>query len=337
MDVLILGGTGFLGRHLVEATLGSDHRVTLFNRGIKAPGLFPEVETIEGDREVDLSALSGRRWDAAIDTCGYVPRVVRASAKTLADAVDHYTFVSSISVYSDAIAPGANEDAPVRELPDPTVEEVKGETYGGLKALCERAVEEEMPGRVLSVRPGLISGPHDPTERFTYWPRRIAAGGEVLAPDRPERGVQFIDVRDLAAWIIEMAAERRTGTFNATGPDYKLEMGQLLEACKAVGVDAELIWVSEDFLEEHGVEPFAELPLWVPREYAGLLDVDCGKAIEAGLTFRSLSQTIEDVLEWDRARAVGMEPAAGLTPEREQELLRAWRGVTLKNAGCEMR
>jgi 2'-hydroxyisoflavone reductase len=329
MDVLILGGTGFLGRHLVEAALGSGHRVTLFNRGIKAPDLFPQVETIEGDREVDLSALSGRRWDATIDTCGYVPRVVRAFAKTLADAVDHYTFVSSISVYPDDIVPGANEESPVQELPNPRVEEVTGATYGGLKALCERAVEEEMPRRVLSVRPGLISGPHDPTDRFTYWPRRIAAGGKVLAPDRPERGVQFIDVRDLAAWIIEMAAERRTGTFNATGPDYKLEMGQLLEACKVVGVEAELIWVSEDFLEEHGVEPFTELPLWVPRKYDGLLDADCGKAIEAGLTFRSLSETIEDVLDWDRARPVGTELVAGLTPEREQELLRAWRGVTL--------
>jgi 2'-hydroxyisoflavone reductase len=329
MDVLILGGTGFLGRHLVEAALGSGHRVTLFNRGIKAPDLFPQVETIEGDREVDLSALSGRRWDATIDTCGYVPRVVRASAKTLANAVDHYTFVSSISFYPDDIVPGADEESPVQELPDPTVEEVTGETYGGLKALCERAVEEEMPRRVLSVRPGLISGPYDPTDRFTYWPRRIAAGGEVLAPDRPERGVQFIDVRDLAAWIIEMAAERRTGTFNATGPDYKLEMGQLLEACKALSVDAELIWVSEDFLEEHGVELFTELPLWVPRKYAGLLDADCGKAIEAGLTFRSLSETIEDVLDSDRARPVGTELVAGLKPEREQEMLRAWRGVTL--------
>ena len=329
MDVLTLGGTGFLGRHLVEAALGRGHRVTLFNRGIKAPELFPEVETIEGDREADLSSLSGRRWDAAIDTCGYVPRVVRASAKTLADAVDHYTFVSSISVYQDGIVPGADEESPVQELPDPTVEEITGETYGGLKALCERVVEEEMPGRVFNVRPGLVSGPYDPTDRFTYWPRRIDAGGEVLAPDHPERVVQFIDVRDLAAWIIEMAAEMRTGTFNTTGPDYKLEMGQLLEACKAVGGNAELVWVSEDFLEEHGVEPFTELPLWVPREDAALLDVDCGKAIEAGLTFRSLSETIEDVLEWDRARPLGTEPAAGLTPEREQELLRAWRGVTL--------
>ena len=185
MDLLILGGTRFLGRHLVEAALGDGHRVTLFNRGLSNPDLFPEVETINGDRDGDISVLQGRCWDAAIDTCGYVPRVVRASAGLLADAVDHYTFVSSISVYSDAIGPGADEDAPVEELEDPGVEEVTGETYGGLKALCERAAEEEMPGRVLNVRPGLISGPHDPTDRITYWPRRVAAGGEVLAPDRP--------------------------------------------------------------------------------------------------------------------------------------------------------
>ena len=329
MYLLILGGTGFLGRHLVEAALGGGHRVTLFNRGLRNPELFPEVETIRGDRDGDLSSLRGRRWDAAIDTCGYVPRVVRASAGLLAGAVVHYTFVSSISVYSDDITPRADEDAPLRELPDPRVEEVTGETYGGLKALCERAAEEEMPGRVLNVRPGLISGPHDPTDRFTYWPRRISAGGEVLAPVSPELGVQFIDVRDLAAWIVGMAQQQRTGTYNATGPDYELTMGQLLDECEAVGGGAELVWVSEEFLLEHGVEPFTEMPLWVPREDAALLSVDCGKAIAAGLAFRPVSETVRDVLEWDRSRAADTEPAAGLSPERERELLRAWHGATL--------
>jgi 2'-hydroxyisoflavone reductase len=330
MDVLILGGTGFLGRHLVEAALGDGHRVTLFNRGLSGPGLFPEVEKIEGDRVGDLSVLRGRSWDAVIDTCGYVPRVVRASAGLLADAVDHYTFVSSISVYSDDITPGADEEAPVSELPDPKVEEVTGETYGGLKVLCERAAEEEMPGRVLNVRPGLISGPHDPTGRFTYWPRRIAAGGEVLVPDHEGRTVQYIDVRDLAAWIVKMSEERRTGTYNATGPDYELQMGRLLEECETVsGAGAELVWVSEDFLEENGVEPFTELPLWLPREHAGLLAIDCGKAIEAGLSFQPLAETIEDVLDWDRATKASVEPAAGLRPQREQELLLAWHGATL--------
>jgi 2'-hydroxyisoflavone reductase len=216
----------------------------------------------------------------------------------------------------------------VRELPDPTIEEVTGETYGGLKALCERAVEETMPGRVLNVRPGLISGPHDPTDRFTYWPRRVAAGGEVLAPDHEERKVQYIDVRDLASWIVKMLEERRTGTFNAAGPDYELRMGRLLEECEVVA-GAEPVWVSEDFLEKKGVEPFTELPLWVPRKYAAMLAVDCSKAIEAGFAFRPLSETIEDVLDWDRATGAGREPAAGLRPEREQELLRAWRGATL--------
>jgi 2'-hydroxyisoflavone reductase len=196
--------------------------------------------------------------------------------------------------------------------------------------LCERAAREEMPGRVLNVRPGLISGLHDPTDRFTYWPRRIAAGGEVLAPDPPARGVQFIDVRDLAVWIVNMSAEQRTGTYNATGPDYDLHMGRLLEECEvAGGGDAELVWVSEDFLKENGVEPFTELPLWLPREYAALLAIDCGRAIAAGLAFRPLSETIGDVLEWDRARAADTEPAAGLEPERERELLRAWHGATL--------
>ncbi len=329
MDLLILGGTRFLGRHLVEAALERGHRVTLFNRGVSGPGLFPEVERLVGDRDGDLSALRGRRWDAAIDTCGYVPRVVRASAGLLADAVDRYVFVSSISVYSEPVASGADEEAPVEELPDPSVEEVTGETYGGLKALCERAAEEEMPGRVLNVRPGLIVGPHDPTDRFTYWPRRISSGGEVLAPDDPELPVQFIDVRDLAGWIIGMCEERGVGTYNATGPDYELTMGGLLEECETVGGAAELVWVSEQFLEEQGVEPFTEMPLWVPREYAGLQAVNCGKAIEAGLAFRPVSETIGDVLEWDRARPADGEMGAGLRPERERELLRAWRGATL--------
>jgi 2'-hydroxyisoflavone reductase len=218
----------------------------------------------------------------------------------------------------------------VRELPDPTVEEVTEETFGGLKALCERAAEEMLPDRVLNIRPGLISGPYDPTDRFTYWPCRVAAGGEILAPDHEERGVQYIDVRDLASWMVRMSEERRTGTYNATGPDYELRMGRLLEECEAVGgANAEPVWVSEDFLEEKGVEPFTELPLWLPLEYAALQAIDCGRAIEAGLTFRPLSETIEDVVDWDRATRAGREPAAGLRPEREQELLRAWHGATL--------
>ena len=195
--------------------------------------------------------------------------------------------------------------------------------------MCEWAAEEEMPGRVLNVRSGLISGPHDPTDRFTYWPRRVAAGGEVLAPDRPERRVQFIDVRDLAAWIVAMSAEQRTGTYNATGPDHELQMGRLLEECEASsGSNARLVWMSEDFLEENGVEPFTELPLWVPREYGAMLAVDCVRAIAARLTFRPVSETIRDVLEWDSKR-VEADLVAGLKLERERELLSAWHGGNL--------
>ena len=189
MNLLILGGTVFLGRHLVEAALARGHAVTLFNRGQHNPDLFPEVERLRGDRDGDLQALEGRRWDAVVDTCGYVPRVVRASAEMLAPNVDHYTFISSISVYADTSKPGIDEQAPVGTLDDPTTEEVTGESYGPLKALCEQAAEAAMPGRVLNIRPGLIVGPHDPTDRFTYWVRRVAEGGEVLAPGNPHAPV----------------------------------------------------------------------------------------------------------------------------------------------------
>ena len=198
MKLLILGGTVFLGRHLVEAAQARGHQLTLFNRGQHNPELFAGVEKLRGDRSGDLSALRGRRWDAVIDTCGYIPRIVRASAELLADAVDHYTFVSSLSVYADTSRPGIDESAPVGQLADETVEDITGETYGPLKALCEQAAGRALPGRVLTVRPGLIVGPHDPTDRFTYWPVRVARGGALLAPGRPERRVAFVDVRDLA-------------------------------------------------------------------------------------------------------------------------------------------
>jgi 2'-hydroxyisoflavone reductase len=187
-----------------------------------------------------------------------------------------------------------------------------------------------MAGRILNMRPGLICGPYGPTDRFTYWPRRISAGGEVLVPDPPERRVQFIDVRDLAGWIVKMSTEQQTGTYNATGPDYELRMGQLLEECEATsGGDAKIVWVFKEFLEQNGVEPFTELPLWVPREYAGMLAVDYGRAIAAGLTFRPVSETIRDVLEWESMRAADAQVSAGLTPERERELLLAWHGANL--------
>src|SRR5436305_843135 len=264
MRLLIIGGTVFLGRHLVEAALQRGHEVTLFNRGQHNPELFPEVEKLRGDRDGELSALKGRTWDAVIDTCGYFPRVVRQSAGLLADSVGHYTFISSISVFPEDVPPGTTENAPLLSMDDETVEEITGETYGPLKVLCERAVEEELPGRTLIIRPGLIVGPNDPTDRFTYWPVRVARGGRTLAPGRPERLIQFIDVRDLAEWNIRMVEDRKTGIFNANGPNYDLSMGSLLESCKDVsGSDAEFVWVSEDFLTENGVGEWMDMPLWV--------------------------------------------------------------------------
>src|SRR5579885_1733748 len=234
MKLLILGGTVFLGRHIVEAALARGHEITLFNRRQHNGELFPEVEKLRGDRNGDLSALEGRRWDAAIDTSGYFPRVVRASAQKLSGAVDHYTFISSISVYADFTQVGMDENAPVGTLKDESVEEITGESYGPLKVLCEQAAEQAMPGRVLNIRPGLIVGPHDPSDRFTYWPRRLARGGDVLAPGRPERLVQLIDVRDLAEWNIRAAEARLTGLFNATGPSGELTMAQVIDACRNV-------------------------------------------------------------------------------------------------------
>lgn len=325
MDLLILGGTVFLGRHLVMAALACGHTVTLFNRGQHNPGLFPDVEQLGGDRDGNLTALADRRWDAVIDTCGYVPRIVRASAELLANAIDHYTFISSISVYADPMPIHADESAPLATLPDETVEEITGETYGALKALCEQAAEAALPGRVLNIRPGLIVGPFDPSDRFTYWPIRVARGGEVLAPDRPDRPVQFIDVRDLAAWIIRLVERGVTDTCHATGPAETLTLQSTLEVCRTVTeAGASFTWVSEAFLLENEVTPWMELPLWVPAEADGMLQADIGRALANGLTFRPLAETVRDTLAWTKARPATYEWRAGLSPEREAELLRVW-------------
>jgi 2'-hydroxyisoflavone reductase len=321
MDILVIGGTRFLGRHIVEAALAAGHRLTLFNRGQTNPELFPEVEKLHGDRTMDLSALQGRHWDAAIDICGYVPRVVRSSAEILAEAVDQYTFISSISVYADFQQPGMDEHAPTGVLTDPTTEEVTNETYGPLKALCEQAVEQTLPGRALIIRPGYIVGPDDHTDRFTYWPHRIALGGEVLAPGDPEAPVQFIDVRDLSEWIVRMVAVGAIGCYNATGPDYTLEMGRLLAECKQLtDSDAHFVWVDESFLEAQHVEP----PIWTPSREVGGATIDCQHALEAGLILRPLSETIRATLAWDISRPNDYTLRAGLTREQEADLLHQW-------------
>jgi len=338
MRLLVLGGTRFVGRHLVEAALARGHEVTLFHRGEHGAGLFPEVERVRGDRERDLSALRGRSWDAVLDTSAYLPRVARASAEALRDATDLYLFVSTISVYAPGAPLPLREDSPLVTLDDPETEEVRPDTYGGLKVLCERAVEDALPGRALVVRPGLIVGPDDYTDRFPYWPRRVAEGGEVLAPGDPGRFWQFVDVRDLGEWMVRMVEAGRTGRYNVDGPRRAWTVREVLETCREVsGGGARLTWVSDEFLEREEVRPWADLPFWFPADdpvLRGAYDVSVDRALEAGLTFRPLAETVRDTLAWDAARpAEGGEGRPGMSRERERELLDAWHRTDRGEAG----
>jgi 2'-hydroxyisoflavone reductase len=313
LRLLILGGTKFLGRAITEAALARGHELTLFNRGSTNPELFPEVEKLHGDRKRDLSLLSGRTWDAVIDTSGYIPADVRASAEQLRDA-GRYAFVSSVSVYAD-FSTGPDESSPTADLGELPVDELAPDyaNYGPLKALSEAEVVRVFGERALVVRPGLIVGPHDPTGRFTYWARRLARGGEILAPGAPERRAQFVDVRDLADWIVNGVEQGLAGTFNATNEG--VAWGELLAG-------AEVTWVSDEFLQEHEVGPWMELPLWLPDpEWAGMHDTDVGRALAAGLRFRPLGETIAGAAD------APAEDGVGLTPEREAELLTAWHAL----------
>jgi 2'-hydroxyisoflavone reductase len=331
MRVLIIGGTQFLGRHFVEAALARGDRVTLFNRGRTNPHLYPGVEKLQGDRATDLSPLAGRTWDAVIDTSGYVPRVVAASAELLAPAVGHYTFISSLSVYSDFAQP-VDERAPVATLVDENTEEVTGTTYGGLKALCEQAAEAALPGRVLHVRAGLIVGPYDPLNRFPYWLKRIPQGGEILAPGKPENPVQLIDGRDIADWVLRCADAGTAGVFNTTGPQEPLATGEVLGVIAEVtGAEGDFVWVSDRFLVRKQMAALDGVPLWVPPEYRHFFRVDVRKAQAAGLRYRPLADTVRDTLAWLQGEGRDQAPRerngirSGLTREQEAELLAEWR------------
>ena len=335
MKILIVGGTIFLGRHLVEAALERGHEVTMFNRGRHSSDVYPQVEKLRGDRASDLSALRGKSWDAAIDTCGYLPSVVRKSAGFLRDAVEHYTFVSSCSVYGNFDLRGTDENSPVAKITPGQVEEAEqldtgdrttaagyGEAYGGLKFSCERAAEEAMPNRILNARAGLIVGEYDSIERFTYWVKRVALGGRVLAPGKPQRRVRVIDARDLAEWIIEMAENRRAGTYNATGAEDGLTYGKMLEEIRRISAsDAEFIWASEEFLEKQSVEAWSEMPLWLPEEYNGIFEVKNDKAIADNLKFRPLAETIRNILNDIAAHPPDKKLRAGMEAGKERELI----------------
>jgi len=324
--LLILGGTTFLGRHLVEAALERRHVVTLFNRGRTNPGLFPQVERIIGDRDGGLDALAGRRWDAVIDTSGYIPRLVRQSAIALEAATEHYCYVSTISTYAKPPPPGFDETAPIATLDDPQAEAVTPETHGALKGASETAVNAILPGRTLIIRPGLIVGPYDPSDRFGYWVARLRRGDTVLAPGRADAPIQLVDVRDLAAWMIRMVEPHATGLFNATGPAGSLTMGELLETGRqALGGTARFDWVADEFLLAQ--EDPVTLPFWVPTSSvkAGLLTMDCSRARAAGLKFRPLPETYQDMAAWLDTRPADHAWKTGLTATREAGLLTAWR------------
>lgn len=327
MKILIIGGTRFLGRHLVNSARARGHEVTLFNRGKTNPGLFRNLETISGDREKDLDQLTGQ-WDAVIDTCGYFPRIVKMSAEALKDRVENYVFISSISVYADFRKTGINESYPVGKIEDETMEEVTGESYGPLKALCEKAAQDIFGVRSLIIRPGLIVGPHDPTDRFTYWPVRIARGGDVLAPESPNALTQIIDVRDLSDFIIHLIEQNVSGVFNATGES--LSLGTLFETCKQVSKsDADFKWASVEFLNQNHVMPWSDMPTWIPDtdEDKGFARVDISKAMHAGLSISPLKETVKATLAWALERPLDHEWKAGLIEVREKELLEMLKNV----------
>jgi 2'-hydroxyisoflavone reductase len=321
MKILILGGTKFLGRALTESAVANGHEVTLFHRGLHDAGAFPHVQHIHGDRNVDLDRLQGPEWDAVIDTSGYEPEAVSAAAKQLKDQVKHYTFISTVSVYEDLKKVHINESAPVANL---TEQMDPGQKYGAKKALSELAVQEEFPNRTLVIRPGLIVGPYDLSDRFTYWPSRFHRGGEVLVPLPKERKVQFIDVRDLSAWIIRLVEQEVVGTLHASGSDYTME--EVAQACKQVnphGVTCK--WVTEEFLVVNGVGEWMELPLWIQSDsLVGMFSLDNTKAFANGLKTRPLIETVQDTLAWDQSRSATTSRAAGMDPAREAELLRIW-------------
>jgi 2'-hydroxyisoflavone reductase len=335
MRILILGGTGFTGPYQVQYALSRGHKVTTFNRGKTHPGELPkEVEQLVGDRNGQLEALKGRQWDVAIDNPTTLPVWVRDAAQILKGNVDRYVFTSTISVYKDSKT-GPDENAPLQtyEGTDPykeTLESMKAngfKLYGPLKVLSEKEAEKWFPGKTLIIRPGLIVGPRDESDRFTYWPVRIDRGGEVLAPGNPKDSVQYIDGRDLAEWTIRMAENGQTGIYNATGPARPTGIGEMLDGIKtALKSNAKFIWVDEKFLTAQKIEAWSDMPVWAGAE-DGITRTNISRALSAGLTFRPLDVTARDTLAWFKSRPQDrqLHMKAGLTPEREAEVLTAWR------------
>lgn len=348
LRLLVLGGTGFLGPHIVEHARARGHTLTLFNRGRTNPDLFPGIEKLRGNRDPELLAdrddatsprglreLEGREFDGVIDTSSYVPRITRASAELLRDRIGHYHMVSTISAYAGNARANADETDPLARMDDPTLESRDMQFYGPLKAECERALEAVLGQRQSVTRPGLIAGPGDQTDRFTYWPWRIDRGGEVLAPGDGHDPAQFIDVRDLARFIVGLVekgvGEGLSGAFNAVGPGEPTTMREVLErVARGIGRESELTWVDSTFLESRGVGAWQDMPMWIPRTldgYAGFATRSNARAIDAGLTFSSIEDSARDTLAWLREQGADRQARlrAGITPDREASVLRAWK------------
>ena len=346
MRILILGGTGFIGSFQVRHALSRGHQVTVFNRGQSHPGsLPPEVEQLIGDRNGQLGALKGRKWDVVIDNPTTLPVWVRDAAQILKGNVERYVFISTISVYSDKSHPGMDESGPLQayegshdsamnETPE-TLLASNRSLYGPLKVMSETEVEKWFPGQSLIIRPGLIVGPGDETDRFTYWPLRVARGGEVLAPGEASDPVQFIDVRDLAEWTIRTVEQGATGIYNATGPQQKFTIGEMLDGIRQVTKsDAQFTWVNAEFLASQKVWAWSDLPVWMPAQgtVAGFCQISTQKALDMGLAFRSFSDTTQATLEWMRQQGPERQAnlKAGITREREAEVLAAWHARSRK-------
>ena len=340
LEILVLGGTGLIGPPMVEYALARGHNLTLFNRGKTNSHLFPDVERIKGDRNDDISALEkavadGRRWDVVIDNTASIPRWVSESAGLLSGAADLYLYTSSISAYADSSVPGADETAAVGQISSEdealvkTTKDITGENYGPLKARCEEEARKAFPGKTIVVRPGLIVGPGDYSDRFSYWPIRIFDGGEVMAPGNPDDPVQFIDCRDLGEWYIRLVEAKAVNTYNGVGPRSPMSIAGMLHGIRAA-VDNEIsfTWVDAEFLEKHEVQPWMEMTVWVPPvgEYAGFSSSSIQRALDAGLSFRPLADTADATMDYwnslpEERRAT---PRAGLSPEKEKKVLAAW-------------
>lgn len=336
MKILIIGGTKFSGRHLVKAAVANEHEVTIFHRGNHPSGDLGDVEEIFGDRIFNLEKLKNRKFDVVVDMCGYLPQWVETSTEFLKDAVEKYVFISSISAYKDLSQKDFDEDTMLEKLsaeqeerfakinPEGDFNAVDlGDMYGALKVLCEEEVTKVFPENKIIIRPGLIVGEYDFTDRFTYWVMRVASGGEVLAPGNPKEFVQFIDAKDLAKWIVALIENDETGIYNAVIKPLTITFGEMLDEIKmATDSDAEFTWVSDEFLQKNDVKPWSEMPLYLPDEIKNMLTANVDKALAKNLTFRPFDETIKDILNW--RKTINDELKAGISAEREVELLEKW-------------